>query len=581
MKKFPVLALIALLLVLAASVAFAATEPFNCPNCGGVGTGVVSSYIEYPTCVKGGTFSMFCNSCKTSYVWSGDNIDPDAHDMVFVSVNPTCTLNGGQGKRCTLCGTWADDATILPATGHKWGGWSYNGTAGQHTRSCRNTGCDATETEGCNFDTYQYHNLGGGVLKHGHMCLDCLRWVDHESSGGTATCTEKPVCWCGLTYGSALGHNPGNPVETPATCTADGKIEQKCMRCHVVLSSSVIDKTGHQWGGWSYSGTPGTHTHSCRNTGCSASENASCNYDNYGYRDYRGGVEHGHMCLDCWNWVDHTASGGTASCVAKAVCWCGLSYGELGDHVPGAPVETPATCTTDGKKETKCTVCQAVLSTETIGKTGHNTKLTGTTAATCTQEGVETYTCQNNGCSYTETKTSPALGHTYVELWQVGDSDTHYRNCYRCGAGRKIVECTYLPLVIDEVQYQVCPVCGRFQGQKLEAVTDATITLAAGSKPGASLVRMLAQPFGADDARYPVILTAIFEAEGLIAEPAANVSGITVSVPMSTSAAFKLVYVHADDVTGQLIWTDVPCTLANGVLSFTVEEMGLFLFVAE
>ena len=58
-------------------------------------------------------------------------------------------------------------------------------------------------------------------------------------------------------------------------------------------------------------------------------------------------------------------------------------------------------------------------------------------------------------------------------------------------------------------------------------------------------------------------------------------TGITVTLPLEMTTAFKLVFVHVDDATGELIWTDVAYTLNDGVLSFTMEEMGLFLFIAE
>ena len=254
------------------------------------------------------------------------------------------------------------------------------------------------------------------------------------------------------------------------------------------------------------------------------------------------------------------------------------------DHVEGNPITYPEpTCCDKGLKSWYCVNCNTLLRTEELDPLGHdaNFKWVTVTEPTCTEEGLEKKVCAHSGKDLGETRTIPALGHIYVGLWEVGESDTHHRDCYRCGAGRRNVECTYLPLIIDDVEYQVCPVCGRFHNQKLEVVAEADITIVTGSKPGVSLVRMLADPFGADEIRYPAIMTAIFEADGYIADPDQNVTGITVILPVDAMASFKLVFVHMDDATGELVWTDVPYTLENGILTFAVEEMGLFLFVAE
>ena len=118
-------------------------------------------------------------------------------------------------------------------------------------------------------------------------------------------------------------------------------------------------------------------------------------------------------------------------------------------------ITTAATCTKDGVKTYTCTVCKATK-TETVKATGHNygtwTKLNGTqhqrvcandkthvekanhtwdngkitTAATCTKDGVKTFTC--TVCQATKTETVKATGHSYG-AWEMLDDTQHQRVC--------------------------------------------------------------------------------------------------------------------------------------------------------
>ena len=125
----------------------------------------------------------------------------------------------------------------------------------------------------------------------------------------------------------------------------------------------------------------------------------------------------------------------------------------------GGTVTTAATCTEAGEKTYTCTVCSATK-TEVIAATGHtyaeewssdNTHHwheatcehseetegkaehawdsgTVTTAATCTEGGVMTYTC--TVCDATKQQTIPATGHTYAEGWTT--TTTHHWHAATC-----------------------------------------------------------------------------------------------------------------------------------------------------
>ena len=89
--------------------------------------------------------------------------------------------------------------------------------------------------------------------------------------------------------------------------------------------------------------------------------------------------------------------------------------------------ETLPTCTKDGEKGKVCSRC-GMKETEKIPALGHDWgDWTVTTPATCTNEGVETRTC-NRDPSHVETRAIPTTGHNWVDN---GDG-TH--TCTNCGA---------------------------------------------------------------------------------------------------------------------------------------------------
>ncbi|MBE6748484.1 MAG: hypothetical protein E7557_04545 [Ruminococcaceae bacterium] len=114
---------------------------------------------------------------------------------------------------------------------------------------------------------------------------------------------------------------------------------------------------------------------------------------------------------------DHT--GGTATCVAKAICEiCKNPYGELdaeNHEITQWTETTPATCVTKGVESGECTLCEEVITRETeIDENAHT--LGGfevLEAQNCIKDGVLVRYCQNNGCEYKVTDTLKADGKTH------------------------------------------------------------------------------------------------------------------------------------------------------------------------
>ena len=85
----------------------------------------------------------------------------------------------------------------------------------------------------------------------------------------------------------------------------------------------------------------------------------------------------------------------------------------LGHDYDNGVVTTPATCTTEGVMTYTCTR-DGATKTETIPALGHkwdDGKIP--TAPTCETEGEKTYKCTNDGCAETKTEAVAALGHEW------------------------------------------------------------------------------------------------------------------------------------------------------------------------
>ena len=149
-----------------------------------------------------------------------------------------------------------------------------------HSHKCQNSGCGATQTKDC--------------------------------SGGTATCTEQATCGaCHEKYGALKSHSftaentDEKYLKTAATCTEKAVYYKSCAVCGLSSEGTADEDTfqfgsrlDHNFGDWT-SGGDGTHTHKCKNTGCTVNETKAC-------------------------------SGGTATCKDKAICEiCGVSYGAV------------------------------------------------------------------------------------------------------------------------------------------------------------------------------------------------------------------------------------------------------------
>jgi uncharacterized repeat protein (TIGR02543 family) len=143
-------------------------------------------------------------------------------------------------------------------------------------------------------------------------------------------------------------------------------------------------------------------------------------------------------------------------------------------HTEKTVVGKPATCTETGLTDgVCCSVCGVVLTPQTeIPATGHKwDDGVVTTAATCTKDGVMTYTC--TVCSATKTEAIDATGHTPVEVAEQPATCTEAGHkagtkCSVCGAtisGMEEIPATGHTEVIDAAKAPTCTETGLTEGK--------------------------------------------------------------------------------------------------------------------
>ena len=237
----------------------------------------------------------------------------------------------------------------------------------------------------------------GGVTPPQHTCT--LTKVPAKA----ATCTEagNKEYWecktCGNFYWDAdgkneitnkdkviieAGHKYGDLIaEVSATCGKNGvKAHYECSVCHKnfdtnfdELTDLVIPATGeHDWE--IIKGADGSNTHTLKCKVCNTTVDEVHAGDDVNKKTWSAD--------DDYHWHEFA---------------CGTRM-DLAAHTwDEGVVTTPATCTTDGVKTYTCKVCSETK-TEPIKATGHSMTKTPAQAATCTEPGnSEYYTCGNCG----------------------------------------------------------------------------------------------------------------------------------------------------------------------------------------
>ena len=354
---------------------------------------------------------------------------------IVVSHTPNRTFpSETEGVVCTVCAY-----VITPATGHVKHTYTILvANDNQHWYVCEGCSAESGRTDhfggvaesceersvcevcGVVYGDYGEHN---NVLRfngemHWLVCSTCYRVSGKEAHhGGIATCTKQAKCVdCGKSYGELAEHeyssiwyydadghyhkcqcgdtdNHGEHVPDRDAPTENESV--KCTVCayvitpaagHVSHSYSILvkDNDSHWYQCSVCSATTAKAAHSGGVTTCKSRAVCAVCFAEYGDEPDHGYVlmsdeaSHWYECEYCdFRGVEIAHEGGTATCVAKAVCAeCESEYGELTEHKYSYRYSAD-------EHWTVCSVCQTT--TESIEHSGGSA--TCNTLAKCTDCG--------------------------------------------------------------------------------------------------------------------------------------------------------------------------------------------------
>ena len=280
-------------------------------------------------------------------------------------------------------------------------------------------------------------------------------------------------------------HNPqtleSNIVD--ATCDKDGSktVTTSCSDCGYVISENnvVIPATGHAWGEWKHDAATAeadaTHTRVCAND-ASHKDTKPCDFTSQVTQNQTSDLPEitTYTCKDCgYSYTKETkpALGHTHNYGAPVADY---TSGEA--FVEGKNYTHTATCTGEG------TCSQPIKTDKCTFDNGVETK-----AATCTEDGVKTFTCTECGGTYTVA--IPATGHAWGQ-WShdaatAEASATHTRVCANDASHKETKACDFTAKVTQEatldqaeITTYTCKDCGySYTKETAPALAGVTVTV--------------------------------------------------------------------------------------------------------
>lgn len=268
-----------------------------------------------------------------------------------------------------------------------------------------------------------------------------------------------------------------------ATCDKDGSktVTTSCSVCGYVISveNVVIPATKHNWGEWKHDDATAKadskHTHICLND-ASHTESEACNFISKVTQQQTADQPEitTYTCKDCgYSYTEETkpALGHTHNYGAPVADY---TSGEA--FVEGKDYTHTATCTGEG------TCSQPTKTDKCTFDNGVETK-----AATCTEDGVKTFTCTECGGTYTVA--IPATGHAWGQ-WShdaatAEDKATHTRVCANDASHKETKACDFTAKVTQEatldqpeITTYTCKDCGYFYTKETApALAGVTVTV--------------------------------------------------------------------------------------------------------
>ena len=290
------------------------------------------------------------------------------------------------------------------------------------------------------------------------------------------------------TFTAKLTTTPHNPQTlesniVDATCDKDGSktVTTSCSDCGYVISENnvVIPATGHKWGEWKHDDSTAKaeskHTHICEKD-ATHTESKACNFTSQVTQNQTADQPEitTYTCKDCgYSYTEETkpALGHTHNYGAPVADY---TSGEA--FVEGKNYTHTATCTGEG------TCSQPTKTDKCTFDNGVETK-----AATCTEDGVKTFTCSDCGGTYTVA--IPATGHAWGQ-WShdaatAEASATHTRVCANDASHKETKACDFTAKVTQEatldqaeITTYTCKDCGySYTKETAPALAGVTVTV--------------------------------------------------------------------------------------------------------
>ena len=290
------------------------------------------------------------------------------------------------------------------------------------------------------------------------------------------------------TFTAKLTTTPHNPQTlesniVDATCDKDGSktVTTSCSDCGYVISENnvVIPATGHKWGEWKHDDSTAKaeskHTRICEND-ATHTDSAACNFTSQVTQNQTADQPEitTYTCKDCgYSYTEETkpALGHTHNYGAPVADY---TSGEA--FVEGKDYTHTATCTGEG------TCSQPTKTDKCTFDNGVETK-----AATCTEDGVKTFTCTECGGTYTVA--IPATDHNWGEWKHVegteGADAQHSRVCANDASHKETKACDFTAKVTQEatldqaeITTYTCKDCGySYTKETAPALAGVTVTV--------------------------------------------------------------------------------------------------------
>lgn len=290
------------------------------------------------------------------------------------------------------------------------------------------------------------------------------------------------------TFTAKLTTTPHNPQTlesniVDATCDKDGSktVTTSCSDCGYVISENnvVIPATGHKWGEWKHDDSTAKaeskHTRTCAND-ATHTDSAACNFTSQVTQNQTADQPEitTYTCKDCgYSYTEETkpALGHTHNYGAPVADY---TSGEA--FVEGKDYTHTATCTGEG------TCSQPTKTDKCTFDNGVETK-----AATCTEDGVKTFTCTECGGTYTVA--IPATDHNWGDWKHVegteGADAQHSRVCANDASHTETKACDFTAKVTQEatldqaeITTYTCKDCGySYTKETAPALAGVTVTV--------------------------------------------------------------------------------------------------------